>query len=185
MTGPTVDRPLASLLIVDAVKGPLAAVTRYLAELGAQVVRTVQPEGDPIEWAALNNGKAEQGQANLDALLASAHAIVFDRDFPFDPAALRQERSGLVTLAVSDFGKDTRFTDWQASDPVLHALSGILSRSGIRGRAPLLPPGRLAYECAATQAAFILATATRCPPSMSASMLAASLPDTINRPSSS
>jgi crotonobetainyl-CoA:carnitine CoA-transferase CaiB-like acyl-CoA transferase len=36
---------------------------------------------------------------------------------------------------------------------VFHALSGELSRSGIPEREPLLPPGELGMECAATQAA--------------------------------
>lgn len=62
-------------------------------------------------------------------------------------------------MTASGFGTDTSFAGWQVTDPVLHALSGELARSGIRGRAPLLPPGRLAMECASTQAAYVLVTA--------------------------
>jgi len=33
----SVDRPLAGVRVVDLVAGPMAPVTRYLAELGARV----------------------------------------------------------------------------------------------------------------------------------------------------
>jgi hypothetical protein len=58
-------------------------------------------------------------------------------------------------VSVSPFGRGNSCSAWQASDAVLHALSGELSRSGIRGREPLLPPGQLAWQCAAVQAAFV------------------------------
>ena len=56
-------------------------------------------------------------------------------------------------MSVSDFGTTGPWRDWQASDAVLHALTGGLSRSGLPGRPPLLPPGHLTYETAATQVA--------------------------------
>ncbi|WP_144037664.1 hypothetical protein, partial [Sphingopyxis sp. KK2] len=52
-------------------------------------------------------------------------------------------------MEASAFGSGNSLSDWKASDAVLQALSGSLSRSGIRGRAPLLPPGELAWQCAA------------------------------------
>ncbi|MDE2435958.1 MAG: CoA transferase, partial [Sphingomonadales bacterium] len=59
----------------------------------------------------------------------------------------------------SDFGRGNSCSDWTATDAVLHALSGELSRSGIRGMPPLLPPGELAIECAATQFALVILVA--------------------------
>jgi len=154
------QRPLAGLLVIDAVSGPLAALTRYLAELGADVVRVV-PHGTADEFAdcAANHGKRRSDEASIGAHLAAAHAVVTDSSSDLDLTAARIARPSLVTMAVSDFGADTEFSGWAATDPVLHALSGELSRSGIRGREPLLPPGELAYQCAATQAAFALVTA--------------------------
>lgn len=159
-----VDRPLAGLVIVDAVRGPLAPITRYLAELGAVVHRVGAggPTTDPVDLAA-NAGKRWLKQpiddAAVRAAIAEAHAIVADARQPIDLAALRSRRASLVAMTVSDFGTDNPFSDWQATGPVLHALTGELSRSGIRGREPLLPPGDLAYQCAASQAAFALVTA--------------------------
>ena len=64
-----VDRPLAGLRVVDAVTGPLAPITRYLAELGATVVRIVEPEpdADPFEELAANHAKQALGFGATDS----------------------------------------------------------------------------------------------------------------------
>ena len=159
------NRPLEGLRIIDGVTGPLTPITRYLAELGAVVVRTsdLAAGADRFEDAASNNGKVWTAFAMDDpgmaTELARADAVVMDAPGLPDLAALRQSRPTLVTMIVSDFGTDTDFADWQATDPVLHALSGELSRSGLRGRPPLIPPGSLAIQCAAAQAAYVLISA--------------------------
>ncbi|PZN92876.1 MAG: acyl-CoA hydratase [Alphaproteobacteria bacterium] len=142
--------PLAGLCVVDAVSGPLAALTRILAELGATVLRIVPDDGDAIAALAANRGK----QRATAAALSAADIIVENIGLDLEP--LRAARPGLVTMTVSDFGTGSTLSDWQATGPVLHALSGALSRSGIRGRPPLLPPGDLAYQCAGVQAAYAL-----------------------------
>ncbi|WP_077145589.1 hypothetical protein [Sphingopyxis sp. KK2] len=43
----TLDRPLAGLRVVDLIDGPLAPITRYLAELGARVDRHVATRARP------------------------------------------------------------------------------------------------------------------------------------------
>ena len=147
------DRPLTGLRIVDAVVGPLAPITRILAELGATVHRIVPDAADPIDALAANRGKLA-GSSAAEALIAAADAVV--EDIGLDVGGLRAARPGLVTMTVSDFGAGNSLSGWVATGPVLHALSGELSRSGIRDRAPLLPPGDLAYQCAAVQAAYAL-----------------------------
>lgn len=154
MTG--VDRPLAGIRVVDRVSGPLAAITRYLAELGASVVRVDDgPAQDMLQDLVANVGKSRVDGLS-DGLLESADVIVFDAGRAPDLDSLRVRRPSLVTMAVSDFGGDTSLAGWRGSDLVLHALSAELSRSGIKGRAPLPPPGELAYQCAASQAAYAL-----------------------------
>lgn len=154
-----IDRPLAGVRILEEVTGPLAGITRYLAELGATVWRS-----PPAEPGLLADFIVNRGKLTIDAPLSespqfeNAHAIVAGPGVP-DLAGLRAHRPALVTMAVSDFGTGTSFSGWAATDAVLHALSGELSRSGIEGRPPLLPPGQLAYECAAAQGAFVLASA--------------------------
>lgn len=147
------DRPLAGLNVVDAVTGPLAPITRILAELGATVQRIVPDGDDPIEALAANHAKLP-AEANATDALAEADIIV--ENIGLDLAARRAARPSLVTMTVSDFGAGNSLSGWAATGLVLHALSGELSRSGIRGRPPLLPPGDLAYQCAAVQAAWAL-----------------------------
>ncbi|HEX7872321.1 MAG TPA: CoA transferase [Sphingobium sp.] len=155
------DAPLAGIQVVDAIDGPLAPLTRYLAELGATVHRFAKHHAatDTRDLTA-NIGKlrhdAAIDSAEALAMIAGAHIVVASAGQPIDLAALRRERPGLVTMTVSDFGTGNSLSDWRATGPILHALSGELSRSGIRGREPLLPPGDLAYQCAAVQAAFAL-----------------------------
>ena len=159
MNATPVDRPLAGLRIVDALRGPIAPLTRYLAELGAIVERIAPSDSDPVADLAGNNGKRRVAAGRREQAIAQAHAVVVDPDAGIDLARLRAERPSLVTMMVSDFGTDNSFSGWQATDAVFHALTGELSRSGMRGRAPLLPPGALAYQCAAAQGAFVLVSA--------------------------
>lgn len=151
---PEIDRPLRGIKVADLVRGPLAPITRYLAELGAEVTRLVEPSEESLEDLAANIGKHSSSAAN--AVLAVAHVIVADAGQSIDLAALRADRPSLVTMTVSDFGTRGACATWQGGDLVLHALSAELSRSGIRGRPPLPPPGDLAYQCAAAQAAYAL-----------------------------
>lgn len=163
--GTDIDPPLEGLRVIDAVAGPLASITRYLAELGAVVMRAVPPDpaADAFEDLAANYAKQGLGfglnDPRMISELANAHAVVTGPGALVDLAAMRRAKPSLVTMTASGFGTDTSFTGWQLTDPVLHALSGELARSGIRGRPPLLPPGRLATECASAQAAYVLISA--------------------------
>jgi len=151
-----IDPPLAGIRIVDAVRGPLGAITRHLADLGATVDRIVASDEETFEAVAAHAGKRLRDPAEATALLAAAHLVI--EDIGLDCAALRARNPALVTMTVSAFGTGNAFSGWQASDAVLHALSGELGRSGIRGMPPLLPPHGLAWHCAATQAAYVAAT---------------------------
>lgn len=154
----SVDRPLGGLRVVDLVDGPLAPITRYLAELGARVDRYAAATGDAADVAA-NAGKTLHVEPVDAATLDAAHIIVAPPAAGLDYDALAATNPALVLMEVSAFGTGNSFSDWQASDAVLHALSGSLSRSGIRGRAPLLPPGELAWQCAAAQGAYVVLAA--------------------------
>lgn len=152
------DRPLSGLRVVDLVEGPLAPITRYLAELGARVDRFVAATGDAADVAA-NAGKIVHPGAPDESLLRRAHIIVSPPSAAIDHDALMAGNPALVLMHVSNFGTGNSFSEWKASDAVLHALSGSLSRSGLRGRPPLLPPGELAWQCAAAQGAYVVLAA--------------------------
>lgn len=176
----TYDPPLSGIEILDLSTGPMTEVAHLLADLGAHVTAvrlagvtaddTVGPYIDaiPIGTAITRAGIAgiaveletPAGQQAWTQLLAGAD-ILIENTRPGSPAeallAIRQIRvqhPALVILSISDFGRDSSYRSWQATTPVLHALTSELSRSGIPGRVPLLPPGpNLPYQVAAAQAA--------------------------------
>ncbi|MEH3047275.1 CaiB/BaiF CoA-transferase family protein [Sphingomonas adhaesiva] len=172
-----IDLPLTGVRVVDMAAGPLAATARLLGELGAEVIRVEPPQGDPdraagpmlagtsLSWVARNLGKRataiDPADPALDALLAEADVLIettrpgSDAHFALDPAGRAARHAHLVVLSVSDFGQAGPWAGWQATDAVLHAVSGGLSRSGLPDREPLLPPGELTFQTAAVQAAYV------------------------------
>lgn len=171
------DLPLAGVRVLDLVEGAMAATARLLGELGAEVIRVEPPEGGrdrsagpmlggtSLSFAAANLGKRAVALDVADprfAALVGEADILLENSAPgsaahmaLDPAGVAARRPGLVLLSVSDFGQLGPWATWRATDPVLHALTGGLSRSGLPGRPPLLPPGELTYQTAAVQAAFV------------------------------
>lgn len=173
------DPPLAGVRILDLTTGAMTAVGRLYADLGAQVTvvrlrgvtddRTVGAyiDGIPVGTAIDRHGmtafeldpSTPDGAGEFAALIAEAD-ILIENTRPGSAAEaalsvrdLRDRYPGLVVLSISDFGRDTEYRTWAATSPVLHALSSELSRSGIPGREPLIPPAELPYHVAAAQAA--------------------------------
>lgn len=166
MSEAEVDYPLAGVRVLDLIEGSMGAIARQLAELGADVIR-LEPDGGgrdrrqgpsvagiSLDFAAANIGKRAADIGRYEELLAGADMLIAGPDLDLDAALARYPQ--LVAMRVSPFGQTGRFAGWQATGPVYHALTGELSRSGIRGREPLLPPGDLAQACAAVQGAFAL-----------------------------
>jgi crotonobetainyl-CoA:carnitine CoA-transferase CaiB-like acyl-CoA transferase len=166
MTEAEASKPLAGVRVLDLVVGPMAAIGRQLAELGADVLR-LEPEGGSadrrtgpsaggvsLDFTAANLGKRAGRLDRLDDLLAGADILLAGADYDGAAALARYPR--LVATKVSPFGDTGRFASWQATGPVYHALTAELSRSGVPGREPLLPPGDLAQACAAVQGAYVV-----------------------------
>jgi len=171
------NRPLSGVRVLDLIHGPLAQIGRQLAELGAEVIR-VEPRcgaydrrlrprvnGVSLAFISANLGKhslaldlAEAADArHFEQLLLHTDIVLHTPSAGYpDPNTLRARHPHLVILSVSPFGQNTSLRDWQATDPVLHALSGGLSRSGLPGREPLLPPGELNITCAAAEAVYVV-----------------------------
>jgi crotonobetainyl-CoA:carnitine CoA-transferase CaiB-like acyl-CoA transferase len=176
-----IDLPLTGVRVLDCATGPMAAIARLLGELGADVIR-VEPvgggadrregamlAGQSLSFVAANLGKRAVALDPRDdrfGALAGEADILIETTAPgsvaqaaLDPAGLARRFPELVLLSVSDFGQVGPWATWTASDPVLHALTGGISRSGFPGREPLLPPGELTYQTAVAQAAFVALTA--------------------------
>ncbi|OKH61277.1 CoA-transferase [Mycobacterium sp. SWH-M5] len=177
----TYDPPLSGVKVLDLSCGPITAIGRLLADLGAQVTpvnlagvteteATVGPFiGSIPVGSAINrygmraldiDTSASDGTRRWQELLADADILIentrpgSDAEKALAVRQIRDEHPALVVLSISDFGRDTAYRTWQATTPVLHALSSELSRSGIPGREPLVPPApQLPYQVAAAQAA--------------------------------
>lgn len=164
------DPPLAGVRILDLSSGPMTAVGRLLADLGADVV-AVTLAGvsdcavDTLATMIDRHGVATEAVNDADRwaeLVAGADVLIESTrpgsaaEAALDVRALRAADPALVILSISDFGRDHDWRGWQATTPVLHALTGELSRSGIPGRVPLVPPGDLPHHAAAAQAAVVV-----------------------------
>lgn len=176
----TFDPPLAGLRVVEITSGPMRLVGRYLADLGAEVTRVCDAKPDELtagdryiadhslESITLDRGKRlirfqdfdAEKQQDLLQQMGTIDLLIEDISTSsaghwLDLAALRQGHPRLIILSISNFGLSGSYAGWQATEPVLQALSGSLSRSGLPGRAPLLPPDGVALRCAAAQAGLV------------------------------
>lgn len=171
---------LASLRVLDLSDQDGDPVTRLLADLGADVLKVEPPGGSPSRanrptlrgtslGFALHN--ANKRATVLDPSdpddrerlieLAGSADIVVDSGIPGQAAAygtsceaLADRFPQLVALSVTDFGRTGPRSSWRATDPVLYALSGSLSRSGPTTGTPVSPPDGIASATAAVQAAW-------------------------------
>ncbi|WP_040801132.1 CaiB/BaiF CoA transferase family protein [Nocardia higoensis] len=172
--------PLDGVRVLDLTDGLGESCGRYLADLGAHVVRAepvrgsasrqAEPrvEGISIPFALRNANKlavtadpsTESGRERLAELIAGADIVIES----FAPGTLagyglaadrfRAERPELVWVSITGFGSNGPYADWTATEPVLYALSGALSRSGAPDAPPLLPPAGLVEEAVGAHAAW-------------------------------
>ncbi|GAA5051631.1 crotonobetainyl-CoA:carnitine CoA-transferase CaiB-like acyl-CoA transferase [Thermocatellispora tengchongensis] len=172
--------PLAGLRVIDLADGKAEMCGRFLADLGADVIRVEPPGGAPtrrreplhegvsLYFATHNANKrgitldlrdsADRGRlldlaAGADILIETERPGALDR-LGIGADALLARNPALVVVSITDFGQTGPYRDWIGTDWTHLALGGVLSRSGIPGREPVLPPGPPAYESAAVQAAF-------------------------------
>ena len=174
------ELPLAGVRVVDTAEGKGETCGRFLADLGAEVIRVEPPGGaDSRRTAPLHDGRSlsfavrnanklgvvldlasEDDRRRFLDLLATAD-IWIDSSPPgaLDAVGLGADdvlaaNPELVITSITDFGQTGPYRDWLGTDWVQVALSGILGRSGVPGLPPLVPPGSMAYETTAMQAAW-------------------------------
>ena len=166
--------PLAGFRVIDSTEERGELCARLLADLGADVVKVEPPGGASSRrlppfapdgtslWFALRNTNkrsvtidlaADDGRAELDRLLATSDVWVeSSRPEPADDILVRHPH--LVLTTITDFGLTGPYRDYVATDDVMVAMGGMLCRSGVLGRPPLLPPGSLAADVSSTMATF-------------------------------
>lgn len=141
------DGPLAGLRVLDlgtVVAGPFAG--RLLAGLGADVIKVEPLEGDPFRplGAIYNRGhrslainlRSEAGLESFLRLVESAD-VVLDNFRPgvkkklgIDHASLAARNAGIVSFSVTGFGGIGPIGMSPGFDPVLQAMSGMMTLQG-------------------------------------------------------
>ena len=173
----TGDLPLARLRVVEMNDDRSGVCARILADLGADVVR-VRVDAGVSAHRDLHTQRGRSGvfddankrcvEVTLDAEgVDEVRAVVERADImieSFAPGWLDDRGLGrdvlwstnprLVITSITDFGQSGPYRDWVATDWVHMALNSILSRSGLPGEPPLMPPGSLAEQVAQLQGAW-------------------------------
>ncbi len=174
------ELPLVGVRVLDMAAGYGDAVTRLLADLGADVLKIEPPGGSPARRArpsvagaaisfALHNANKrgavldprDDGDRRRFVDLVAGADIVVDDGIPGQAAGfgatldeLARRHTHLVALSVTDFGTTGPHASWRATDPVFYAMSTALSRSGPSTGTPVSPPDGIASATAAVQAAW-------------------------------
>lgn len=165
--------PLRGLRVLDLTHGAPQSCGRYLADLGADVVLVEPPggtidRGDPIGFGLRNANKrgivvdpaAAAEIARLVALAGEADIVLeslpraLAESTGLTPEALLAAHPTLVVVSITDFGRTGPYADWIATDAVLAAMGGVLSRSGLPGQPPLLPPAGIVAQTVGVHAAW-------------------------------
>lgn len=161
---------LNGLRVVDLtdIRGALAG--RYLADLGADVLRVECAETDrhdnDVDASVFRNAGKSVERIDLDAdrawlvkKLASADVLIENFGpvrgpaLGFDPADLASAHDQLVHIAVSDLGNSGPRSTWHLEPLCAQAASGALHVSGFPDLPPCSGPGFIAHDCASVFAA--------------------------------
>ncbi|HEY0577352.1 MAG TPA: CoA transferase [Pseudonocardia sp.] len=154
--------------LTRVIAGPVA--TRYLAALGADVLRLDPPDRPELplhrydgligKRSALLDAASPDGAARLHELLDSADVLVHGyrpgalSRFGLGASALAERHPGLVVIALSAWGRHGPWGGRRGFDSIVQAASGIADRESPDGERPGALPCQLldhgsGYLCAA------------------------------------
>jgi crotonobetainyl-CoA:carnitine CoA-transferase CaiB-like acyl-CoA transferase len=139
--------PLAGFSILNLgtiLAGPYAGA--LLAEMGADVIKVEGPDGDPFREAGFVYNRGQRGLAidlrskaardAFDAMLRRADALldnsglgVLER-LQLDYPSLMRVNPTIVTMSIRGFGERGPMASRPAFDPVLQAMSGMMTAQG-------------------------------------------------------
>jgi crotonobetainyl-CoA:carnitine CoA-transferase CaiB-like acyl-CoA transferase len=139
--------PLAGVRVLDLgtiLAGPFAG--SLLAGLGADVVKVEAPAGDAFRETGFVYNRGMRGlaidlssaasQEAFHRLVKTADAVIDNsrlgvpKRLRFDYATLADVNPGIVTQSIAGFGERGPFAHKPAFDPVLQAMSGMMSAQG-------------------------------------------------------
>lgn len=165
--------------LTQSIAGPVA--TQMLGSLGANVVKVEPPGGDDFRanlngsmFASFNLGgkrsicvdlQTDEGREAVRELAAEADVVVESfrpgvlERFELDYESVREDKEDVVYCSITGFGHSGPYSDRPAYDPVLQAMSGLISVTGYPDRPPVRT-GASVVDCGTgTMAAFSIAAA--------------------------
>lgn len=175
-------RPFAEIDVLDltqSIAGPFS--TQLLGALGANVVKVEPPQGDSFRemldgamFASVNLGgkqsvcldlKTEEGRLVAHDLAERADVVVENfrqgvvDQFDLDYESIVAENEDVIYCSISGFGEDGPQSDWPAYDPVIQAMSGLMSTIGYQDRPPVRIGASIIDYATGTMASFLIASA--------------------------
>lgn len=179
--------PLTGIRVLELSDGKAEMCGRVLADLGADVVIIEPPEGlasrnqpplvanKSLYFATHNANKrsitldlhTQKGRSDFLQLVTAADMLIETtrpgtlETLNLTVPSLHERNPQLIVLSITDFGQTGTYRDYVATNAIQIAMAGSLCRSGLPGsdHEPLLPPGLVAYESTAMQAAWGLIVA--------------------------
>ena len=174
--------PLAGVRVVYTADEEGEMCGRILGDLGADVLRLEPAQGavsrglppfcgsTSLHFAVRNANKrvgildleAPGAPQNLTTLLSGADVWIestrpgFWKSTELSPVVVCDRIPRLIVASITPFGQTGPYRHYAATDPVIVAMSSMLSRSGVPDRPPPLPPGTVAYDCAGVLGAFAI-----------------------------
>ncbi|ELY50453.1 CaiB/BaiF CoA transferase family protein [Natronolimnohabitans innermongolicus] len=165
--------------LTQSIAGPVS--TQFLGMLGANVVKVEPPEGDAFRglldgamFASVNLAgkrsvcldlKSESGQAAAQDLAEEADVVVESfrpgvvEKFGLDYESVAETNEDVVYLSLTGFGQEGPYSEWPAYDPIIQAMSGLMSTIGYRDRPPVRIGASVIDWGTGTTAAFLLSSA--------------------------
>ncbi len=153
------------------------ALTKSLADFGAEVIKIEPLAGDPFRnWHASAlplhwkeycrnkksislNLRTDKGKEILHKLLADADCFVENyrpgrlEQMGFGPDVVMAENEKLIMVRISGYGQTGPYREFGGFGTLVEAMSGFASRNGFADREPVLPPLAMADMIAGTTGA--------------------------------
>lgn len=162
--------------LTQSIAGPVA--TQLLGAMGANVVKVEPPGGDDFRgnlngsmFASFNLGgkqsicvdlRTDDGQEAVRELAGKADVVVESfrpgvlEQFDLNYNAVCENNEDVVYCSITGFGHSGPYSDRPAYDPVLQAMSGLISTTGYPDRPPVRT-GSSIIDCGTgTMAAFAI-----------------------------
>jgi crotonobetainyl-CoA:carnitine CoA-transferase CaiB-like acyl-CoA transferase len=151
--------PFAEVKVVDfshTIAGPVC--TQFLNGMGAEVIKVEPLNGESgrawlqgAPFASFNrdkksiavNLKDEEGEEIVRELVGSADVVVENfrpgklSTFGLDYESVSDENPDIVYCSLSGYGQEGPYADYPAFDPIVQAMSGLMSLTGYPEREPV------------------------------------------------